>query len=226
MPAAAAENPNRIEALCANYGLRMTGQRRVIARVLSSANDHPDVEEVHRRAHAVDAKISLSTVYRTIKLFSARGIIERHDFGHSRGRYEEATREFEAALHLAQDPMAQAEIEGKLGEVAFKRGDIKTATTWIEHALSQLGLHVPRWSFFGADMAKLSPFGFTWTLLVMSPAYRLSPTNPFGSSSAVSVIPHRVEQSLTSWIKELSFSWSNSFPVKSYRSSIVKQATS
>ena len=92
MPAAAAENPNRIEALCANYGLRMTGQRRVIARVLSSANDHPDVEEVHRRAHAVDAKISLSTVYRTIKLFSARGIIERHDFGHSRGRYEEASR--------------------------------------------------------------------------------------------------------------------------------------
>ncbi len=92
MPAAAAGNPNRIEALCANFGLRMTGQRRVIARVLSSANDHPDVEEVHRRAHAVDAKISLSTVYRTIKLFSAKGIIERHDFGHSRGRYEEASR--------------------------------------------------------------------------------------------------------------------------------------
>ena len=93
MPAAAAGNPNRIEALCANFGLRMTGQRRVIARVLSSANDHPDVEEVHRRAHAVDAKSSLSTVYRTIKLFSAKGIIERHDFGHSRGRYEEASRE-------------------------------------------------------------------------------------------------------------------------------------
>ena len=92
MPAAAAGNPNRIEALCANFGLRMTGQRRVIARVLSSANDHPVVEEVHRRAHAVDAKISLSTVYRTIKLFSAKGIIERHDFGHSRGRYEEASR--------------------------------------------------------------------------------------------------------------------------------------
>jgi Fur family transcriptional regulator, ferric uptake regulator len=92
MPTAAAENSNRIEALCADYGLRMTGQRRVIARVLSSANDHPDVEEVHRRAHAVDAKISLSTVYRTIKLFSAKGIIERHDFGHGRGRYEEASR--------------------------------------------------------------------------------------------------------------------------------------
>jgi Fur family transcriptional regulator, ferric uptake regulator len=71
----------------------MTGQRRVIARVLSTANDHPDVEEVHRRAHAIDPKISLSTVYRTIKLLAAKGILERHDFGHGRGRYEEASRE-------------------------------------------------------------------------------------------------------------------------------------
>jgi Fur family transcriptional regulator, ferric uptake regulator len=93
MTVAAAQNPNRIEERCAGYGLRMTGQRRVIARVLSAANDHPDVEEVHRRAHAIDAKISLSTVYRTIKLLAAKGIIERHDFGHNRGRYEEASRE-------------------------------------------------------------------------------------------------------------------------------------
>jgi Fur family transcriptional regulator, ferric uptake regulator len=97
MPAAPSghqiSNPNRIEARCADYGLRMTGQRRIIARVLSAANDHPDVEELHRRAHAIDAKISLSTVYRTIKLLAAKGIIERHDFGHSRGRYEEASRE-------------------------------------------------------------------------------------------------------------------------------------
>ncbi len=92
MPAAPAETSNRIEARCADYGLRMTGQRRIIARVLSAANDHPDVEEVHRRAHSVDARISLSTVYRTIKLFAAKGIIERHDFGHGRGRYEEASR--------------------------------------------------------------------------------------------------------------------------------------
>ena len=92
MPAAPAENPNRIEARCAEYGLRMTGQRRIIARVLSAATDHPDAEEVHRRAHAVDSRISLSTVYRTIKLFAAKGILERHDFGHGRGRYEEASR--------------------------------------------------------------------------------------------------------------------------------------
>lgn len=93
MTAVPAGNPNRIEEQCAGYGLRMTGQRRVIARVLSSANDHPDVEEVHRRAHAIDPKISLSTVYRTIKLLAAKGILERHDFGHGRGRYEEASRE-------------------------------------------------------------------------------------------------------------------------------------
>ncbi len=93
MPAAPIPDNNRIEARCASYGLRMTGQRRIIARVLSAANDHPDVEELHRRAHAIDPKISLSTVYRTIKVFAAKGIIERHDFGHGRGRYEEASRE-------------------------------------------------------------------------------------------------------------------------------------
>jgi Fur family ferric uptake transcriptional regulator len=85
-------NQTRIEQLCAAQGLRMTGQRRVIARVLSIAKDHPDVEEVYQRAHEVDRRISLSTVYRTLKLFAEKGIIERHDFGHKRGRYEEATR--------------------------------------------------------------------------------------------------------------------------------------
>jgi Fur family ferric uptake transcriptional regulator len=83
---------SRIEQLCAERGLRMTGQRRVIARVLSSAKDHPDVEEVYRRANAADPRIALSTVYRTLKLFSDKGILERHDFGLGRGRYEEAAR--------------------------------------------------------------------------------------------------------------------------------------
>jgi Fur family ferric uptake transcriptional regulator len=83
---------NRIEKLCADKRLRMTGQRRVIARVLSDAKDHPDVEEVHRRAHTVDRRISLSTVYRTLRLFETKGILERHDFGAGRGRYEAAAR--------------------------------------------------------------------------------------------------------------------------------------
>jgi Fur family ferric uptake transcriptional regulator len=81
---------SRIEQLCAAQGLRMTGQRRIIARVLTEAHDHPDVEEVYRRANAVDNRISLSTVYRTLKLLEAKGILEHHEFGHGRRRYEEA----------------------------------------------------------------------------------------------------------------------------------------
>jgi Fur family ferric uptake transcriptional regulator len=89
---ASTQPANRIEKLCADKRLRMTGQRRVIARVLAAAKDHPDVEEVHRRAHAADARISLSTVYRTLRLFATKGILERHDFGAGRGRYEAAAR--------------------------------------------------------------------------------------------------------------------------------------
>lgn len=77
-----------LEAICAAKGLRMTEQRRVIARVLEAATDHPDVEELHRRAAAIDARISLATVYRTVKLFEDAGVIERHDFGAGRSRYE------------------------------------------------------------------------------------------------------------------------------------------
>ena len=89
MPASPDSATTRIERLCAEKRLRMTGQRRIIARVLSIAKDHPDVEEVYRRANAQDSRISLSTVYRTIKLFEANGFLERHNFGASRGRYEE-----------------------------------------------------------------------------------------------------------------------------------------
>lgn len=84
---------SRLEELCAQKGMRMTGQRRAIARVLSQTKDHPDVEELHRRVTAVDARISLSTVYRTVRLFEENGILERHDFGAGRARYERATRE-------------------------------------------------------------------------------------------------------------------------------------
>ncbi|MGN6517021.1 MAG: Fur family transcriptional regulator [Rhizomicrobium sp.] len=79
----------RIEQLCADKGLRMTEQRRVIARVLSEASDHPDAEELYRRASAIDPHISIATVYRTVKLFEDAGILERHDFRDGRSRYEE-----------------------------------------------------------------------------------------------------------------------------------------
>jgi Fur family ferric uptake transcriptional regulator len=78
-----------IEALCASKGMRMTEQRRVIARTLASADDHPDVEELYRRCSAIDDRISISTVYRTVKLFEDAGIIERHDFRDGRARYEQ-----------------------------------------------------------------------------------------------------------------------------------------
>lgn len=81
---------DRIENLCIQQGMRMTEQRRVIARVLSAALDHPDVEELHRRAYAVDPHISIATVYRTVRLFEEAGIIARHDFRDGRSRYEEA----------------------------------------------------------------------------------------------------------------------------------------
>ncbi len=78
-----------IEQRCAATGMRMTEQRRVIARVLADSADHPDVEELYRRCIAVDDKISISTVYRTVKLFEDAGIIERHDFREGRARYEQ-----------------------------------------------------------------------------------------------------------------------------------------
>ncbi|HAT86626.1 Fur family transcriptional regulator [Cohaesibacter gelatinilyticus] len=77
-----------IEDLCVNAGMRMTEQRRVIARVLDAAEDHPDVEELYNRASSIDSGISISTVYRTVKLFEDAGIIERHEFRDGRARYE------------------------------------------------------------------------------------------------------------------------------------------
>ncbi|HEY0203526.1 MAG TPA: Fur family transcriptional regulator [Acetobacteraceae bacterium] len=79
---------SRIERLCVERGLKMTGQRRVIARVLSDAADHPDVEELYRRAAALDSRISIATVYRTVRLLEEHGILERRDFGGGRARYE------------------------------------------------------------------------------------------------------------------------------------------
>ena len=82
--------PSRIEKLCRDKGLKMTGQRRVIAQVLSAAQDHPDAEELHRRAVSIDDRISLATVYRTVRLFEEAQILERHDFRDGRARFEPA----------------------------------------------------------------------------------------------------------------------------------------
>jgi Fur family ferric uptake transcriptional regulator len=87
------DRKSKLEQICVEKGLKMTEQRRVIARVLSEASDHPDVEAVHRRATAIDPNISIATVYRTVRLFEEAGILAKHDFGDGRARYEETPQE-------------------------------------------------------------------------------------------------------------------------------------
>ena len=115
-----------IEQRCVEKGLRMTEQRRVIARVLSSAADHPDAEELHRRAAAVDPNISLATVYRTVKLFEDAGIIERHDFREGRARYEQMRDNHHDHLINLRDgkviEFTSEEIEKLQAEIARKLG--------------------------------------------------------------------------------------------------------
>jgi len=82
---------SRIEKICADKGLKMTDQRRIIAQVLSGSIDHPDVDLVYQRATALDSRISIATVYRTVRLFEEANILEKHDFGDGRARYEEAS---------------------------------------------------------------------------------------------------------------------------------------
>ncbi|MDJ1158746.1 Fur family transcriptional regulator [Chelatococcus sp. SYSU_G07232] len=123
---ARASKPNAIERACVERGLRMTGQRRIIARVIGEAHDHPDVVELHRRAAAVDERISLSTVYRTVKLLEDQGIVERHEFGDGRARYERVPKEHHDHLidlktgdviefHSEEIERLQAEIARRLG---------------------------------------------------------------------------------------------------------------
>lgn len=116
---------DRLEKLCIEKGLKMTEQRRVIARVLSEATDHPDVEMVYQRAVERDPRISIATVYRTVKLFEEASILERHDFGDGRARYEE--RPDEHHDHL---------IDVKTGEVVeFSNEEIERLQAEVARAL-------------------------------------------------------------------------------------------
>jgi Fur family ferric uptake transcriptional regulator len=115
-----------IEAICAQKGMRMTEQRRVIARVLADSDDHPDVEELYRRCAEIDRNISISTVYRTVKLFEDAGIIERHDFREGRARYEQIPESHHDHLINLRDGQViefhSEEIEKLQAEVARKLG--------------------------------------------------------------------------------------------------------
>jgi Fur family ferric uptake transcriptional regulator len=122
---ARARRSDAIERACREKGLRMTGQRRTIARVLDDSEDHPDVVELHRRAAAIDHRISLSTVYRTVKLFETEGILERLDFRDGRSRYEQAAREHHDHL-----------INLETGDVIeFRSEDIEALQTEIARRL-------------------------------------------------------------------------------------------
>lgn len=116
----------RIENLCIEKGLRMTEQRRVIARVLSVAEDHPDAETLYERASEIDPNISLATVYRTVRLFEEAGIIERHDFRDGRSRFEEAPEDHHDHLIDVKSgevvEFMNEEIEKLQKEVARKLG--------------------------------------------------------------------------------------------------------
>ena len=87
------ENKKKLEQLCIDRGMKMTEQRRIIAQVLSDADDHPDVEDLHKRCANIDSRISIATVYRTVRLFEEAGLLDRHDFGDGRARYEQASDE-------------------------------------------------------------------------------------------------------------------------------------
>lgn len=118
--------PSRLEKLCIDKGLKMTGQRRVIAAVLSDAADHPDVEQVYRRATEIDPRISIATVYRTVRLFEEASILDRHDFGDGRARYEEISESHHDHLIDVQSgeviEFSNEEIELLQREVAKKLG--------------------------------------------------------------------------------------------------------
>ena len=117
---------DRIEKLCLEKNMRMTEQRRVIARVLSAASDHPDVEELHRRAHDVDPHISIATVYRTVRLFEEAGIIDRLEFRDGRARYEEhAQNHHDHLIDMKTGKVVEfvdAEIEALQEAIARKLG--------------------------------------------------------------------------------------------------------
>ena len=130
---------SRLERLCVDKGLKMTEQRRIIARVLSEAEDHPDVEQVYQRASKIDQRISLATVYRTVRLFEQANILERHDFGDGRARYEEARNEHhDHLIDITSGSViefADNDIERLQSEVARRLG-----FELVDHRLSLYGI--------------------------------------------------------------------------------------
>ena len=132
-----------IEALCAEKGLRITEQRRVIARVLSESEDHPDVEKLHERASAIDAGISIATVYRTVRLFEEAGILERHDFGDGRARYEPAAETHHDHLFEVESGNVIEFVDEEL-EALQRRIAEKLGFRLVDHRMELYGVTLDR----------------------------------------------------------------------------------
>ena len=132
-----------VEQLCAEKGLRITEQRRVIARVLSEAEDHPDVEALHERAAAIDNGISIATVYRTVRLFEDAGILERHDFGDGRARYEAAAEEHHDHLIDVESGKVIEFVDAEL-EAMQKRIAEKLGFRLVDHRMELYGVPFDR----------------------------------------------------------------------------------
>ncbi len=129
----------KLELLCIDRGLKMTDQRRVIARVLSESTDHPDVESVHRRATAIDSNISIATVYRTVRLFEEAGILAKHDFGDGRARYEETPDEHHDHLIDIQSGKVVEFHNGEIEELQRKIAE-KAGYRLVGHRLELYGV--------------------------------------------------------------------------------------
>ncbi len=130
-----------IERLCRERNLRLTGQRRVVARVLSESLDHPDVDTVYRRASRLDRNISIATVYRTLKLFEDANVLMRHDFGGGRARYEEAGDHHDHLIDIETGEVQEfydAELEALKSRIAEKLG-----FELVDHRLELYGRRRP-----------------------------------------------------------------------------------
>ncbi len=141
--------PSRLEKICREKGLKMTGQRRVIARVLSESEDHPDVEQLYRRAAAIDPHISIATVYRTVRLFEEASILEKHDFGDGRARYEEVP---EANHDHLIDMQSGTVIEFESEAIEVLQIEIATKLGYklVGHRLELYGVPLPKQKKSGA----------------------------------------------------------------------------
>jgi len=132
-----------LEALCHEKGLRITEQRKVIARVLSDAEDHPDVEKVYERASAIDPGISIATVYRTVRLFEEAGILDRHDFGDGRARYEAAPETHHDHLINVETGEVIEFVDGELEELQRKIAE-KLGFRLVDHRMELYGVALDR----------------------------------------------------------------------------------